>query len=228
MLEIKQINVSFKDKPVLQQLNLQLTAGNIHGIIGLNGAGKSTFFNVLAGVVKPETGEITFDGKPLKPAGIAYLETSNFFYANLTGREYLNVFPKTNLNFNLAVFQDLLQIPLDSLIETYSTGMKKKLALLAVLQQDKQVYLLDEPFNGLDMESNRTLEIIIELLREKGKTVLVSAHVLEPLLHTCNQIHLLQKGRFVRTFEKESFPEIRDNLFAHLARDLQDQISAAL
>lgn len=227
MLKIQELIVSFNGRAVIQNLGLEAAGGKIHGVIGLNGAGKSTFFNVLAGVLKPDSGEVLFDGKPLRACDIAYLETNNFFYTGLTGREYLNVFPKTNRNFDLTIFQDLLQLPLDSLVATYSTGMKKKLALLAMLQQDKPVFLLDEPFNGLDLESNRTLELIMELLREKGKTVLVSAHILEPLLHTCDQIHLLQQGRFERTFERENYPEIRESLFAHLGRDLQNQLSTA-
>ena len=85
-----------------------------------------------------------------------------------------------------------------------------------------------EPFNGLDLESNRALEIIIELLRKKNKTVLVSAHILEPLLHTCDQIHLLQHGRFVQTFEKPEFPEIRGKIFARLNQDLHNQLSRAM
>ncbi|MFC5271675.1 ATP-binding cassette domain-containing protein [Adhaeribacter terreus] len=228
MLEIKKLSVSFAGRPVLQDLDLTVAAGKVHGIIGLNGAGKSTFFNVLSSVVKPENGEIIFNGKPLKYTDIAYLETTNFFYPNLTGREYLNIFPKTNKDFDLIAFEQILQLQLDLLIETYSTGMKKKLALLAMLQQNKPVFVLDEPFNGLDLESNRTLEMIVELLRQKGKTVLISAHILEPLLHTCNQIHLLQNGRFVQTFGEAEFPFIREKLFAQLNQDLQSQLKKAL
>ena len=228
MLALKNITVSFSGHTVLNDLELSLDSESVHGIIGLNGAGKTTLFNVLAGVVKAEKGEVLYHEKPFGYMDIAYLETNNFFYANLTGREYLNIFPKTNPDFSLSVFEQILQLPLDSLIETYSTGMKKKLALLAMLQQDKPVFILDEPFNGLDLESNRALEIIIELLRKKNKTVLVSAHILEPLLQTCDQIHLLQQGRFVQTFEKPQFPEIREKIFAQLNHDLQDQLSRAL
>lgn len=228
MLELKNLQVTLGGRTVLDDLNLNLESGKVHGIIGLNGAGKTTLFNVLSEVIKPEKGEILYHKKLLRHTEIAYLETNNFFYANLTGREYLNIFPKTNPDFNLAAFEQILQLPLDSLVETYSTGMKKKLGLLAILQQDKPIFILDEPFNGLDLESNRTLEMIIELLREKNKTVLVSAHVLEPLLHTCNQIHLLQHGKFLETFEKPQFPEIRDKIFAQLNQDLQKQLSQAV
>jgi ABC-2 type transport system ATP-binding protein len=228
MLTIKNLRVTFEKRTVLNGLNLNFDSGKVHGIIGLNGAGKSTFFNSLCEIIRPESGEIYFENRPLKYTDIGYLETNNFFYSYLTGREYLNIFPRTNLQFNLEIFQNLLQLPLDSLVETYSTGMKKKLALLAILQQNKLIYILDEPFNGLDLESNRTLELIIQLLRQKGKTILVSAHILEPLLHTCDQIHLLQNGKFKQTFEKDQFAGIREKLFAHLDADLQEQLGNAL
>ncbi len=228
MLIAHNILVSFGGRTALEIHEKEFLPGKIHGIIGLNGAGKSTFFNSLTQIINPEKAEITFNGSKLQPKEIAYLEAANFFYPLLTGREYLQVFPQTNANFNLQTFQGLLQLPLDNLIETYSTGMKKKLALLAMLQQDKPIFILDEPFNGLDLESNRTLEMIVQLLRKKGKTIFISAHILEPLLHTCNQIHLLEKGNFVQTFEEDQFPEIKERLFRHLNQDLQSQISGAL
>ena len=81
---------------------------------------------------------------------------------------HLEIFPATNLQFDLEKLNRLLQIPLHQLIENYSTGMKKKLALLAVLKQDKPIYIFDEPFNGLDLESNNVLELILDNLKEKA------------------------------------------------------------
>jgi ABC-2 type transport system ATP-binding protein len=228
MIEIEKLNLAFGLQPVLQNLQIRFETGKVHGIIGLNGAGKSSFFNTLTDIVKPDSGTICFKGKVLKRGQIGYLETNNFFYSHLTGREYLNIFEQTNTTFDLAAFGKLLLLPLDDLIENYSTGMKKKLALLAILKQDKPIYIFDEPFNGLDLESNRTLEMIIQLLQEKGKTILLSSHVLEPLLHTCNQIHLLENGRFVKSYEKPDFGGIREELFQHLEADIRDRLAQAL
>jgi ABC-2 type transport system ATP-binding protein len=182
-----------------------------HGIIGLNGAGKTTFFNVLSTFLK--SGTVELDGHSIRRQDVAFLETHNFFYSNLTGKEYLDIFPQTNLHFNLDTINNLLQLPLKELIETYSTGMKKKLALLSIIKQDKPVYILDEPFNGLDMETNQVLEMMIARLRAIGKTVFISSHILSPLLNVCDKIHLLQNGTFLKTYEQAQFKNINEELF---------------
>lgn len=228
MIEIQNLNLHFGSKPVLKNLNIHFETGQVHGIIGLNGAGKSSFFNALTEIVKPDSGSLLFKKEQLRRNHIGYLETNNYFYTHLTGREYLNIFRQTNTLFNLEIFEKLLLLPLNELIENYSTGMKKKLALLAILKQDKPIYIFDEPFNGLDLESNRTLELIISTLQQKDKTILLSSHVLEPLLHTCHQIHLLQNGSFVKRYSREEFSSIREELFQHLEKSIQNQLLQAL
>jgi ABC-2 type transport system ATP-binding protein len=106
--------------------------------------------------------------------------------------------------------------------------MKKKLALLGVLKQNKQIFLLDEPFNGLDLETNKILELIITTLKEKGKTVFVSSHIINPLLTVCNQIHYLENGKFTKTFEKENFHHIEDELFKKLKAEAKIIISKSI
>ena len=112
--------------------------------------------------------------------------------------------------------QDYFKLPLNDLIETYSTGMKKKLALLGVLKQVKKIFFFDEPFNGLDMETIKIVEIIIKALKEKGKTVFISSHIIDNLLTVCDSIHYLDNGRFTKSFEKSDFHRIEDELFRKL------------
>ncbi len=216
MLEAKDLTIKFDGKAILNNISHAFSGSNIHGIIGLNGAGKTTFFNALAGVIKPDKGSFLWNGCQLSRKEIGYIETNNFFYSRITGKEYLDIFPSTNKEFNLDKFQELMHLPLDGLIETYSTGMKKKLALLAAVKQEKQVYIFDEPFNGLDLETNKVLMIMIQALSKKGKLVFVSSHILEPLLNICEQIHYLSGGVFVKTYEKSQFEGIENELFEKL------------
>ncbi len=132
MIELNNLTAGYGDTLVLKSIHMILPTEQIIGIVGLNGAGKTTLFNLLARVLKPISGTIKINGNPVKSADTGYLETSNFFYSRITGREYLALFDQTNLQFNLEALLPYLAIPLDNLIETYSTGMKKKLALLAV------------------------------------------------------------------------------------------------
>lgn len=228
MIGVIKIEKSFGDKAVLNNLNYDFTLSKIHGIIGLNGAGKTTFFNILSTFLKPDSGEILFDGKNITRYDIAYLETINFFYSNITGKEYLDIFPSTNLQFDLDNINKLLKLPLDEIIETYSTGMKKKLALLAIIKQDKPIYIFDEPYNGLDLETNMALGIIIKSLIKKEKTVFVSSHILSPLISVCNEIHLLQQGNFIKNYKKENFDSIEKELFDDFNKSANEIIASSI
>ncbi len=228
MIRIEGLNVKFDNNIVLKNINIVFEKNMIHGIVGLNGAGKTTFFNVLAKAWKPDSGYVTLDNNPLSIKETAYLETINYFYPGITGNEYLNIFRQTNTDFSLGIMQDYFKLPLHELIENYSTGMKKKLALLGILKQNRPVFILDEPFNGLDLETNKVLEIIITTLKQKGKTVFVSSHIIEPLLAVCDKIYLLEKGIFLKTYEKNDFKNIDDDLFGKLIYEAKDRISSAI
>ena len=228
MINVQNLSVSFNNHEVLKNITIDFEEGLVHGIVGLNGAGKTTFFNVLAKMLKPDSGFITQNNITITIQHSAYLETGNFFFSRITGGEYLKIFKQTNAGFNLAALQEYFKLPLDELIENYSTGMKKKLALLAVLKLDKQVFILDEPFNGLDLETNKILEIIILSLKQKQKTVFVSSHIIDPLLTTCDKIHLLENGCFVKTYHKTDFSKIEEDLFGKLKSEATQVISKAI
>ena len=228
MIEIQNLSIRFSDKIVLDNISINFKPNQIYGIVGLNGAGKTTFFNVLSANLKAEFGHLKYRENPLSDKDIAYLETVNFFYSRITGNEYLKIFKQTNLDFNLKLLQNYFKLPLDDLIETYSTGMKKKLALLGILKQSRGIFLLDEPFNGLDMETNKILEIIILALKEKGKTVFVSSHIIDPLLSVCDSIHYLENGRFTKSFEKVEFHNVEDELFKEIKTEARAIISKSI
>ncbi len=228
MIKIQNLTFRFSSHKVLDDISIEFEKKQVNGIVGLNGAGKTTFFNVLSTTLKTQTGDIMLDGSEISNKDIAYLETVNFFYSRITGNEYLKIFKQTNLDFNLDSLQEFLKLPLDDLIETYSTGMKKKLALLGVLKQDKKIFLLDEPFNGLDLETNKIMELIITALKEKGKTIFVSSHIIDPLLAVCDKIHYLDNGKFARTFEKHDFHHIEEELFKKLKSEAKTIISTSI
>lgn len=134
----------------------------------------------------------------------------------MTGREYLQIFKQSNPRFQLEAFQSIFALPLDTLIEFYSAGMKKKLALLAVLKQEKPLYIFDEPFNGLDMESVKILEFTLRAMVKPNRVILISSHILAPLLQLCDEIHLLQAGCFQKSYRAENFDQIESTLFSAL------------
>jgi ABC-2 type transport system ATP-binding protein len=228
MISIQNLTVSFSGHNVLNNIQIDFLPNLIYGIVGLNGAGKTTLFNALSSNLKVNNGHIRLNEKAITNKDIAYLETVNFFYSRITGNEYLNIFKQTNADFNLEKLQKFLQLPLDELVESYSTGMKKKLALLGILKQDRKIFLLDEPFNGLDLETNKIVELIIMILKEKGKTVFVSSHIINPLFSVCDEIHFLERGQFTKKFHKSDYHKVEDELFRELKEEAQKTISSSI
>lgn len=228
MIRFNDLSFAYGEEPILEHVSIAFGEGIAHGVVGLNGSGKTTFFNLLAGILSPDSGEILLGEEKMKKSDIAYIDAESFFYPNLTAREFLSVFPKTNVQYQEAELAEVFGIPLDELIEHYSTGMKKKLLIISQLKQDKKLFIFDEPFNGLDIESNRSLQFVIRLLTEKGKTVLVASHIIEPLYSICQKIHHLKNKHFAKTYlpedyhrlDEEVFHEFNENVKAILSRSL--------
>lgn len=228
MLELKELSFSYDDRPVLNNLHLEVAPGSIHGILGTNGAGKTTLFKCMYGLLSPTAGSVRWNGEVLGFRRIAFLETSNFFYSNITGREYLQLTTATPGQFPISDWNQIFQLPLDRLIEGYSTGMKKQLAFLGILAQDRPILILDEPFNGLDLESSEKLSLIIQRLSDRNKTILIASHILETLTRNCDRISHLAEGKIARTFEASEFPKMTETLRAKLQQDIADDLDRVL
>lgn len=225
MLTIRNLQVEYKKgSPILKGIDLSMESGKIHGLVGLNGAGKTTLLNTLYAFIRPSEGSICYNERPLKRRDIAYLEAENYFYPYMTGREYLNLFPAGKNGFETDSWQQLFHLPLDDITENYSTGMRKKLALLGVLKPDKPIVVLDEPFNGLDLESAHILALILQQLREGGKTVLVTSHVFETLTSSCDQIHHIDHGIISHSYSREQFGMLQKLLYSTIEDQASDQI----
>lgn len=203
MLDITNLRAGYPGKTVLQDTCLQIPEGDLHGLVGRNGAGKTTLLQTLFSLIKPQGGTLFWRSQPLHRRVVGYLETDPFFYSGITAREHLSLFGKTA--FDDDAWAALLQLPLDELVEHFSTGMRKKLALLTLVKTDKPLLLLDEPFNGLDLESQYLLRDILIRLKKQGKTMLVTSHILESLTPVCDAIHFLAEGKVQKTVLPKDF-----------------------
>ncbi len=228
MLDISDLSVSYGDHRVLENLSLALQLHQVHGFVGMNGAGKTTLLNTLAGFMRPDSGSVTMNGDPLNRSDVAFMETENFFYSYITGREYLALFRAPADAPSIEEWNVLFKLPLDQLIDGYSSGMKRKLALAGVLRQEKSLVILDEPFNGLDLESSRILSLILSRLKEKGTTVILTSHILGALTGICDRIHLLRGGKISISRERQQFTGLEEEIFREVDEGFSELVRGVM
>ncbi|MBL7814438.1 MAG: ATP-binding cassette domain-containing protein [Saprospiraceae bacterium] len=211
MIEIKKLTKNYGSKQVLDNIELLFIKGNVYGIVGENGAGKTTLFRCMAGIELYD-GKIMYKNGQLKKV-LGYLPTDLFFFPKMTAREYLqllcNARQVTAPNFDEV---NIFDLPLDQYADTYSTGMKKKLALNALLLQKNDVFILDEPFNGVDIHSNILIKELIVKLKRLNKIVIISSHIFSTLNDTCDYLHLLKNGAIHKSVDKAHFSSIEEDM----------------
>jgi ABC-type multidrug transport system ATPase subunit len=202
LVVVDQVMKSFGDKVALKNISFAVPAGQICGLLGPNGAGKTTLFRLLMGILKATRGRLTinsldaFDDRVAVKRLIGFLPDEPVFYSYLSGREILNLSaamhgldPRETLDRLYPVIARLrLADDIDAYAEDYSRGMKKKLGLLLAL---------DEPTNGLDVESTHLFyDLILESARQ-GTTVLFSTHLMDHVTRLCSHAVILNEGTVV-------------------------------
>ncbi|MDQ6902029.1 MAG: ATP-binding cassette domain-containing protein [Bacteroidota bacterium] len=211
MISVEALNKSFGTKTILKNINIVFEKAKVYGIVGENGSGKTTLFKCIAGLENYE-GSIKSDFDKLKDH-LGFLQTEPFYFSKITGREYIQLL----CNARKIVIKDIdaaniFELPLSEYAVAYSTGMKKKLALTAILLLKNDVLILDEPFNGVDIHSNILITEIISKLKSLGKTILISSHIFSTLSETCDEIHVLKDGVFIKKAGREMFAELEQEM----------------
>ena len=204
MISIENLSKSYGAKKVLDNIHLNLEKGKVYGIVGENGSGKTTLFKCISGLEKHQGTIICEYGKTKDFLG--YLQTEPYFFSKITGNEYLKLLCNArNIEYSDLKEKNIFDLPLNEYAIKYSTGMKKKLAFTAILIQENKLFILDEPFNGVDIQSNIIITEIIHKLKEMGKTILISSHIFSTLNDTCDEIFLLKNGNIIKQVFKNEF-----------------------
>ena len=211
MIQIENLSKKYGNKVVLQSINLHFESGKVYGLVGENGAGKTTLFNCIAGL-EPYDGEIKSDLLLLKNH-LGLLVTEPYFFPKITGKEYIQLLCNAR-NINTIDFEknNIFDLPLNEYASKYSTGMKKKLALTAILLQENKYFILDEPFNGVDIQSNIIITEIIHKLKELGKTIIISSHIFSTLNDTCDEIMILENNSISKRVLKSDFYQLENDM----------------
>ncbi|MBX0326185.1 ABC transporter ATP-binding protein [Oscillochloris sp. ZM17-4] len=193
----------------LDNLNLTVQQGSIYGFIGPNGAGKTTTLRLLAGLLAPSSGEVRLMGK-LQHIGsaqrlVGYMPDVSGVYDDLRVWEYLDFFARcygmatAERRKTVGSLLDLVGLDTrrDTFVQSLSRGMQQRLSLAHALVHNPPVLLLDEPASGLDPRARVELRELLRALREMGKTVVLSSHILSELAEVCNEIGIIESGRMV-------------------------------
>lgn len=209
ILAVRHLTKTYADGHLaVNNLSLEIQAGDIFGFIGHNGAGKTTTLRSIIGALHFEIGEILINGDSIKTQAVkckkqmAYLPDNPDLYDYLTGIQYLNFIadmygvPLDIRQKRIQDFSDRLSLTanLGNLISSYSHGMKQKLALISAFIHQPKLLLLDEPFVGLDPEATYIVKKMMIELCEKGNAIFFSTHILEVAENLCNKIGLIDNG----------------------------------
>ena len=205
MITIDSLTVRYGQKTVLDRLTMHLTEGAGHGRAGTNGAGKTTLLETHFGLVRAAAGSMTRFGAHLGRSQTAYKPAESFFYDGMTGRDLLEMTAHYHPGTDPEPWIDLLGLPAEQPVGEWSAGMRRKLALAATLMQRKEVVLLDEPFNGLDMESLYVAQRLILRRRQEGATILITSHLLPTLTPIADDIRLLDDGRIAAEYRSGEY-----------------------
>ena len=205
ILSIKNLNKSFGRVHAVKNLSLEITKGNVYGILGPNGSGKSTTLGIVLNVVNKTSGDFSwFDGKlttheALKKVG-AIIERPNF-YPYMTAYENLALVCKIK-EINVAKIDEKLELVglqerKNSKFRTFSLGMKQRLAIASALLNDPEILILDEPTNGLDPQGIHQIRAIIKSIAVQGTTILLASHLLDEVEKVCSHVLVLRKGEIL-------------------------------
>jgi ABC-2 type transport system ATP-binding protein len=224
MIEVIQLSKKYGTVKALENIHIRFEEGSVYGIVGENGAGKTTLFRCMAGLEDYE-GQILSDAIPLKNQ-LGFLPTEPYFFSKITAREYIQLLGNARKKkIDHIEDKNIFELPLNQYASTLSTGMKKKLALLAILLQGNKYFILDEPFNGVDIQSNLLLIEIIHRLKELNKTVIISSHIFSTLSDTCDIIYLLSKGNLIKAVKKEDFNLLESEIKAFSIGDKIEKLN---
>jgi len=210
MLIINNFSKTYKgDKKAVDNISLQVEAGDLFGFIGHNGAGKSTTIKAVVGVLEYEEGEILIDGHSVKKEPLeckritAYIPDNPDLYEHLTGIQYLNFIadifgiPATIRETKIKKYADAFEITgnLGDLVSSYSHGMKQKLAIISAVIHEPKLLVLDEPFVGLDPKASIALKEIMHELCALGNAIFFSTHALDLAEKLCNKVAMIHHGK---------------------------------
>ena len=218
MLEMKNVVKTFGSFRALEELTLTVPRGTVYGLVGPNGAGKSTAIRHLTGVYRPDSGEVTMEGRPIYEnpevkSVIGYIPDDVFYFPSATledmRRFYQGIYPRFDTELFSRLYE-VFQLPKNVPIRRFSKGMQKQAAFHLTICTRPEVLILDEPVDGLDPVMRRqVMSLILSDVAEHGTTVLISSHNLRELEDVCDHVGIMDHGKVLL---ERSLAQLQDNM----------------
>lgn len=229
-LEIKNLNKSYGKKEVLKDINFTFEEGKIYGLLGRNGAGKTTFFNALNEDIKIDSGECFLDNKKLETTDIGYVVSTPQVPEFLTGREFLQFYLDINKDKienikDIDYYFDLVKLNKEDqnlLLKDYSHGMKNKIQMLINIISNSKIILLDEPLTSLDIVVQEEMKKLFKSYKE-NHIIIFSTHILELAVDLCDEIVILNNKQ-IELIEKKDLntKKYKDKIIESLKAENND------
>lgn len=205
MIEGKKLSIRFGDVMAANQLDFTVPTGEIYGLIGVNGAGKTSLLKMLSGIYKPDSGECLYDGSPIYDnpkiiQNVAFVADGNNYISTYTVqamlRYYETMFPGFDRK-SFAIWNEAFQVPMSPGVSTLSHGQKVRLQFMLSLARHPKYLLLDESIANLDpLAKDTLLELLVAEVEERGMTVLFSSHQIQVLESICDGVFFMRDGSF--------------------------------
>lgn len=216
MIVAKNVSKSFDDIKAVDSISVDIVEGNVFGLIGTNGAGKSTFLRMMSGILKCDEGEILIDDENVyenvnAKSKIFYISDEQFFLPNSTPQEMMNFYADIYENFNKDRFYDFLnrfELGKDRKISTFSKGMKKQLSIVYGICAMTKYLLCDETFDGLDPVMRQAVKSLFAAeMDDRDFTPIIASHNLRELEDICDHVGLLHKGGVILSKDLDDMKE---------------------
>lgn len=232
ILKISGLTKKFGKLTALDNISIELNEGDIFGFIGPNGAGKTTTIRSILGILKANSGEICVFGKNAWKEAveihkrIAYVPGEVSLWPNLTGGEIIDLFVRLRGNNNKSQREELIKtfdLDVTKKCRSYSKGNRQKVALVAALAAEADLYILDEPTSGLDPLMEKIFQQSIRELKEKGKTIFLSSHILSEVEQLCDRVSIIREGKIIETGTLKELRHLtRNQIFIETKKEVVD------
>ncbi len=226
MVEAKMVGKRYLGKQAVKDVDMVWEDGKIYALLGPNGSGKTTFMKMVAGLVKPTSGELYYNGKKIgveSKKRVAYMSTEPFFYSYMNvkhvGKYYADFFE----DFSMERYEELIarmDLKMTDKAKTLSSGLAAKLKIAATLARDAQLYMLDEPLNGIDIIARESIiQTILEASGE-GKTIVISSHLVDELEPIVDGVVFMKQGGVILAGDAEEVRAERGKSIVDLYKEV--------